>query len=101
MNEALYSTETSVFTRVKRCNILEDAILHSHRRENLKSYVETCSWTIGYASVEVKTDTGPASGLSTNLHGCAELRSLLLTCVTLYQGVMRRWLQRERPHGSR
>jgi hypothetical protein len=36
--EALYSSETSVITRVKRRNILEDGILHSHRRKNLKSY---------------------------------------------------------------
>jgi hypothetical protein len=30
----------SVLTTVKRCNIPEDYILHSHRRENLKSYIE-------------------------------------------------------------
>jgi hypothetical protein len=33
MKEALSSSESSVLT--------EDAILHSHRRENLKSYTET------------------------------------------------------------
>jgi hypothetical protein len=38
MMEALSSSETSVLTRH---NIPEDAILHSHRRENLKSYIET------------------------------------------------------------
>jgi hypothetical protein len=38
MREALSSSETSFLIRVTRRNIPADAILHNHRRENLKSY---------------------------------------------------------------
>jgi hypothetical protein len=42
VKNAIGSYETSVPTRATRRNIQEDDILHSHRRENFKSYRE-CS----------------------------------------------------------
>jgi hypothetical protein len=39
MMEALSSSQTSVLTRTTRRNIPEHTILHSHHRENLKSYI--------------------------------------------------------------
>jgi hypothetical protein len=39
MTKAIPSSETSVLTRAATPHILEDGILHSHRHENLKSYI--------------------------------------------------------------
>jgi hypothetical protein len=38
--------QTSVLTRAARRNIPEDDIHHSHRRENLKSYIALTDWTL-------------------------------------------------------
>jgi hypothetical protein len=46
MMDALSSSETSVLIRDTRRNIVEYAILHSHCRENLKSYIGLTGWTL-------------------------------------------------------
>jgi hypothetical protein len=43
MMQAIRSSETPVLTRAILCNIPEDGILHSHRRENIKSYAAITS----------------------------------------------------------
>jgi hypothetical protein len=44
MKEALNSFEMSVLTRATRYNFPEDVILHSHLRENLKSFTTYNVW---------------------------------------------------------
>jgi hypothetical protein len=46
MKEALSSSETSVLTRTTRHNIPENAIFHSHRPENLKSYISKAVFSL-------------------------------------------------------
>jgi hypothetical protein len=46
ITEAISSSETSVLKTATRCNMPQDGILHSTRRENLKSYVALTGWTL-------------------------------------------------------
>jgi hypothetical protein len=46
MIEAISSSETSVLRRATRCNIPEDGIFHSYRREDLKSYIALTGWPL-------------------------------------------------------
>jgi hypothetical protein len=60
MKEAPGSSETSVLTRSTLCNIPEDTILHSHLRENLKSYTDQKIFIIVTAiETSQKTVLGP------------------------------------------
>jgi hypothetical protein len=46
MMEAIRSSEMLVLIKTKRRNIPEDGILHSHCRENLKSYKDLTGWAL-------------------------------------------------------
>jgi hypothetical protein len=44
--EAIRSSETSILTRATRRHISEGGILHSDRRETLKSYIALTGWAL-------------------------------------------------------
>jgi hypothetical protein len=46
MIEAIRPSEKSILTRATRRHIPEDSILHSHRLENLKSYIALTGWPV-------------------------------------------------------
>jgi hypothetical protein len=49
--EKIRSSETLVLTQATRRHIPEDGILHSHRRQDLKSYIALTGWTLRICNV--------------------------------------------------
>jgi hypothetical protein len=70
VSKAQSSSETSVLKRVTTRNIPEDSILHSHRRENLKSYTDcilfTTSIFVSFNSAQNLTTMSPKIELNTS-----------------------------------
>jgi hypothetical protein len=46
MMEAFYSFEASILTKATRRLTSQEGILHSYRRENLKSYITLIGWAL-------------------------------------------------------
>jgi hypothetical protein len=68
------STETSVLTRSARRNIREDALLHSHRRENLKCFMMSLPPFL-HANVYVCMYMVTGQGVTCKLSRCIKFSS--------------------------
>jgi hypothetical protein len=62
--EEISSSETSVLIWVPQQYIPEDGILHSHRGENLKSYIILRVSVVHIGNAKRQTHTLPSTGLS-------------------------------------
>jgi hypothetical protein len=52
IKEAIGSSETPVLTRATQPNIPENSNLHSHRRENLKSYTTSGCLSASFSNIK-------------------------------------------------
>jgi hypothetical protein len=76
MKEAPSSSETSVLTRATRRNIPKDTILHSHRRENLKSYLKIVLTVLKYRNCLTYNTKEPCYTFVVKVWSCSEGHSL-------------------------